>query len=350
MTIMSRSSDVAPAVIAHRGACGYRPEHTLAAFELAIEQGADYLEPDVVATKDGVLVVRHENEISCTTDVASRREFADRRATKTIGREPVTGWFTEDFTLAELKTLRVRERLSELRRANTRYDGRFDIVTLQEVVDLARRASARLGRAIGVYPETKNPAYFRAQGLALEERLVDVLHASGYRDADSKAVIQSFDADSLRRVALLTELPLVQLLNAWGQPCGYPPHAEDSVLPNLATPEGLHEIATYGQGVGPRLELIVPRDGAGRLLEPTAFVTAAHEAGLVVHAWTVRSENAFLPTALRQGTAADAGYAGRYGDVASYYEMLFDLGVDGVFSDQPDAALQARAACLAGTG
>ena len=206
-----------PIVIAHRGASGYRPEHTLASYELAIEQGADFIEPDVVSTKDGVLVARHENEIGGTTDVAAHPEFADRRTTKVIDGVALTGWFTEDFTLDELRTLRARERLPEVRPGSAAFDGRFGIPTLQEIADLARREGERRGRTIGLYPETKHPTYFRSIGLPLEEPLVATLHGAGYQDMDAPVFIQSFEADSLRRLAGMTSLRLVQLLAAGPQ-------------------------------------------------------------------------------------------------------------------------------------
>jgi glycerophosphoryl diester phosphodiesterase len=283
-------------VIAHRGASGYRPEHTLASYELAARLGADYIEPDLVSTKDGVLVARHENEISGTTDVASRPEFAARRTTKTIDGAELTGWFTEDFTLAELKTLRARERIPEVRPANARYDGRFEIPTLDEVVELA----ARLG--VGVYPETKHPTYFRTIGLPLEEPLVAAL------DGLDHVFLQSFEADSLKR---MPGFPRVQL---------------------LTEPADLAQIAIYADAVGPRKSLIVPRDADGRSLPPTSLVDNAHRAGLLVHPYTFRSEDAFLPLELR---TADDG-------ALSEYEQFLALGVDGVFTDHPDTAVAAR--------
>jgi glycerophosphoryl diester phosphodiesterase len=199
-------------VVAHRGASGYRPEHTLAADELAIELGADYIEPDLVSTSDHVLVVRHENEISGTTDDADHAEFADRETTRTIDGVPVIGWFTEDFTLAELGTLRARERLPDIRPAGTAFDGRYHIPTFQQVIDLARR------RHVGIYPETKHPTYFRSIGLPLEEPLVQAMHANGYRGPNAPVFIQSFEVGNLRRLRRMTDVPLVQLLDDHGRP------------------------------------------------------------------------------------------------------------------------------------
>jgi glycerophosphoryl diester phosphodiesterase len=311
-----------PIVIGHRGASGYRPEHTLAAYALAARQGADYVEPDLVATHDGVLVARHENEISTTTDVAAHPEFADRRTTKTIDGLPVTGWFTEDFTLAELRTLRARERIPELRPRNARYDGRYRIPTLQQVIDLTRRLSRRLDRPIGIYPETKHPSYFRSIGLPLEGRLLRVLRRNRLNKRSAKVFVQSFEADSLQRLNRRTPVRLVQLL-------GVPVAPTD-----LAA---MRAIARYADGVGPSKDYVVPLDATGRSLEPTPFVRRAHRAGLLVHPYTFRRENAFLPLELRRGSDPAAP-----GNIAAEYEEFFELGVDGVFADQPDTAVRAR--------
>jgi glycerophosphoryl diester phosphodiesterase len=306
-----------PIVIAHRGASGYRPEHTLAGYELAIEQGADFIEPDVVSTMDGVLVARHENEIGGTTDVAAHPEFADRRTTRVIAGFSLTGWFTEDFTLDELRTLRARERLSELRPGSAAFDGQFGIPTLQEVADLARRASERHGRRVGIYPETKHPTYFRSIGLPLEEPLVSSLHAASYRDVDAPVFIQSFEAGSLRRLAGMTSLPLVQLLSAGPQAA------------ERTNQRALVETATYACAIGADKDLVIPRDGAGNLLAPSSLVAHAHAAGLLVHAWTFRAEAAFLPANIP--------------DAAAEYAAFYATGLDGVFTDQPDLAVAARA-------
>ena len=306
-----------PIVIAHRGASGYRPEHTLASYELAIEQGADFIEPDLVATKDGVLVARHENEIGGTTDVATHPEFADRRTTKAIDGVSITGWFTEDFTLDELRTLRARERLPEVRPGSAAFDGRFGIPTLQEIADLARRESGRRGRTIGLYPETKHPTWFRSIGLPLEEPLVATLHGAGYRGTDAPVFIQSFEADSLRRLARMTSLRLVQLLAAG------PDAAERT------NARGLADVAGYARAIGADKDLVIPRDSAGNLLAPSSLVADAHAAGLLVHAWTFRAEAAFLPANID--------------DAATEYAVFYATGLDGVFTDQPDLAVAARA-------
>jgi glycerophosphoryl diester phosphodiesterase len=306
-----------PIVIAHRGASGHRPEHTLAAYELGARQGADYIEPDLVSTRDGELVARHENEISGTTDVASRPEFADRRATKTIDGKAATGWFTEDFTLAELKTLRAKERIPELRPGNAAYDGRYEIPTFQEIIDLAAWLS------VGIYPETKHPSYHRSIGLPVEPGLVAALRRNGLDHAGAKVFVQSFEVGNLKALRAELSVPLVQLL---------PLSSAD-----LATPEGLRAIAEYADAVGPAKAHIVPRDEAGGSLAPTRFVEDAHSANLQVHPYTFRRENSFLPAELRAGDDPAAP-----GDLEAELRQFFSLGVDGVFADFPDVAALAR--------
>jgi glycerophosphoryl diester phosphodiesterase len=325
-----------PLVIGHRGASGYRPEHTLASYRLAIGMGADYIEPDLVSTRDHVLVARHENNIAETTDVADHPEFADRETTKTIDGIEVTGWFTEDFTLAELRTLRARERLPDLRPANTAFDGLDQVPTLQEVIDLAKRAG------VGIYPETKHPTYFDSIGLSLEEPLVETLHANGYRGRNAPVFIQSFEVANLKELNRRTRVPLVQLLDATGQPYDFVVAGDPRTYQDLATPEGLREIATYADGVGPNKNLIVPRDDAGNLLDPTSFVRDAHRAGLVVHPWTFRKENSFLPNDFRQGNPASPEFPRATGDAPAEFRLFFRLGVDGLFSDHPDTAVASR--------
>jgi glycerophosphoryl diester phosphodiesterase len=325
-----------PLVIGHRGASGYRPEHTLASYRLAIDMGADYIEPDLVSTSDHVLVARHENEIGGTTDVADHPEFAGRRTTKTIDGNPVTGWFTEDFTLAELRTLRAKERLPDLRPANTAFDGLYQVPTFQEVIDLAKRAG------VGIYPETKHPTYFDSIGLSLEEPLVATLHANGYRGRNAPVFIQSFEVANLKELNRRTRVPLVQLLDATGRPYDFVVAGDPRTYADLATPEGLAEIATYADGVGPNKNLIVPRDAAGNLLDPTSFVRDAHRAGLVVHPWTFRKENSFLPNDFRQGNPASPEFLRATGDAPAEFRLFFRLGVDGLFSDHPDTAVASR--------
>ncbi len=340
-----------PIVIAHRGASGYLPEHTLAAYFVAAEQGADFLEPDLVMTRDGVLVARHENEIGGTTDVAQRPEFAARRTRKQIDGQPVEGWFTEDFTLAELKSLRARERLPELRRGNTRFDGMFDVPTLTEIIALAQSIDARRAAAareqgrpppprIGLYPETKHPSYFLQIGLAMERPLVAALLAAGYRERDDPVFIQSFETANLRALRSSTRLRLVQLMEARGRPYDLVAHGDRRSYADLAAVAGLEQIATYADAIGVEKDMIIPRNAAGDLGQPGALVPAAHAHGLQVHAWTFRAENRFLPHALRRGSSdADTG------DLEAEIAAFLAAGVDGFFTDQPDrgvAALRGR--------
>jgi glycerophosphoryl diester phosphodiesterase len=312
---------VPPIVIAHRGASGHRPEHTLAAYELGARQGAEYIEPDLVSTSDGHLVARHENEISGTTDVADRPDFAARRTTKTIDGSSVTGWFVEDFTLAELKTLRVRERIPALRPGNAEYDDRHEIPTFQEVIDLAARLSEELGRPVGIYPETKHPSYHREIGLPVEPGLVDALRRNGLDRRDAHVFVQSFEVENLKALRHELAVPLVQLLG---------PRAS-------VTPDDLAAIADYADAVGPSKLHIVPRDKAGASLPPTRFVEDAHRAQLLVHPYTFRRENTFLPAELRSGEDPAAP-----GDLTAELRQYFELGVDGVFADFPDVAVEAR--------
>jgi glycerophosphoryl diester phosphodiesterase len=333
-----------PIVIGHRGASGYRPEHTLAAYELAIDLGADFIEPDLVSTRDGVLVARHENEISATTDVENHPEFAARRTTKVIDGVSVTGWFTEDFTLAELKTLRATERISDVRPDNAAFDGLYEVPTLQEVIDLARR------EAVGIYPETKHPTYFDGIGLSLEEPLVAVLESRGYRREDGLVFIQSFEVGNLKDLSEMTRLSLVQLVNEGGRPYDFTVSGDPRTYADLVTPAGLAEIATYAGVIGVNKNLIVPRDGANRLEEPTDLVEEAHRAGLLVHAWTFRNENTFLPEDFRQGNGASPVYLRATGNAAAEYKLFYDLGIDGLFTDNPDTALAVRGEVFAKPG
>lgn len=314
-----------PIVIAHRGASGLLPEHTIAAYTRAIDDGADFIEPDLVPTRDGALVARHENEISGTTDVAERAEFADRKTTKTIDGAAVTGWFTEDFTLAELKTLRARERLPELR--GTANDGRFEIPTLGEIISLAK------ARGVGIYPETKHPTYFAAIGLPLEERLVAALDAAGWREADAPVFIQSFEVNNLKQLNSMTGVRLIQLVAADGGPAD---GAQRSYA-DMLTPEGLKAVAAYADGIGPEKTLIIPRGADMRLAAPTRLVADAHAAGLKVHPWTFRAENYFLPADHRKGEDPRA-----HGDLAGEIRAYLAAGVDGVFSDFTAEAVGAR--------
>ena len=298
------SASSRPLIIAHRGASGHRPEHTIEGYTLAIEMGADVVEPDLVSTKDGVLVARHENEIGGTTDVEGK--FPARKTTKQIDGQAISGWFTEDFTLAELKTLRARERLPF---RSHDYDGRFVVPTFEEIVDLAARKSRETGRAIAVYPETKHPTYFRSIGLPLEPPLVATLDARGLRRKADPVFIQSFEPSSLQTLRTMTGVRLMQLLDEGAD----------------VTPDRLAAIAKYADGIGPNKRLIVPAGPDGRLLPPTSLVGEAHAAGLFVHVWTMRSEDVFL----------SPSYGG---DPKREYEQFASLGVDGLFTDFPDVA------------
>ena len=321
---VDRSRVGRPIVIAHRGASAARPEHTLAAYAEAIRAGADFIEPDLVATKDHVLVARHENEISGTTDVAARAEFAARKATKTIDGVTTTGWFTEDFTLAELKTLYARERLPQLRPANTAYDHER-IPTFVEIIALANGA----GRTVGIYPETKHPSYFAALGLSLEPPLLAALEAAGWTHATSPVFIQSFEIANLKALHRQTGVRLIQLI---GEGLSGDGVAYDS----LVTPEGLRGVAAYAYGIGPNKDRIIGRDIAGRLQAPTTLVADAHAAGLMLHPWTFRPENFFLPTDFRVGVDPRAR-----GDIAGEYRAFLATGIDGLFADDPESAVAA---------
>jgi glycerophosphoryl diester phosphodiesterase len=313
-----------PILIAHRGASGERPEHTIAAYTRAIELGADFIEPDLVLTKDGVLVARHENEISTTTDVASHPEFADRKATKTIDGQTVSGWFTEDFALAELRTLRAKERLPQLRPANTAYDGQFAIPTFDEIIALAKAKSKETGRKIGIYPETKHPSYFASIGLPHEKPLLAALGKAGYTKASDPVFIQSFEVGNLMALSHKTGLRLIQLVDAQGGP----PDRPGETYARMMTPDGLKQIARYAAGIGPAKDLLIARNTDGSLGNPTGLIAAAHDAGLKVHPWTFRAENYFLPTNLR----SSANPAGA-GDLIAEIRAFIAAGVDGLFSD-----------------
>jgi glycerophosphoryl diester phosphodiesterase len=320
-----------PLVIGHRGASAYRPEHTLASYQLAIDMGADYIEPDLVSTKDRVLVARHENEISGTTDVAQHPEFAGRRKTRTIDGVAVTGWFTEDFTLAELKTLRAIERLPALRPANTAFDGLFEIPTLQEVIDLAKR------EGVGIYPETKHPTYHDSVGLSLEEPLIKTLRANGLDRRDADVFVQSFEVSNLQELNRELKVDIVQLTSASGRPYDFTAKGDPRTYADLTTASGLRWVARYADGLGPDKNQIVPRDAQNRLLAPTSLVQDAHRAGLQVHPYTFRPENSFLPADFRQGRTD-----GARGNQPAELKLFYKLGVDGVFADNPDTAIAVR--------
>jgi glycerophosphoryl diester phosphodiesterase len=320
-------------LIGHRGASGSRPEHTLAAYEAAIVQCADYIEPDVVSTKDGVLVARHENEISGTTDVATRPEFAARQTTKLIDGASITGWFTEDFTFAELRSLRAKERLPQVRPGNTAFDGLYLIPTLDEVMDLARHSVSCDGRPVGVYPETKHPSYFDSIGLSLEEPLVAALRANGLDHAQAPVILQSFEVSNLKDLAALTDVTLAQLVNSSGRPYDFTLAGDARTYKDLVTPAGLAEVAAYADGVGLEKSVMIPRTAEGTLGAPTTVIADAHAAGLSVHGWTFRAENQFLPAEFRSSADPAA-----HGDLAGELQVFIDQGMDGVFSDHPGIA------------
>ncbi|GLV73581.1 glycerophosphodiester phosphodiesterase [Streptomyces hygroscopicus] len=328
-----------PTVIGHRGASGYRPEHTLGSYQLALDMGADIIEQDLVPTKDGHLVCRHENDITATTDVASHPEFADRKTTKTVDGTKLTGWFTEDFTLAELKTLRAKERIPGTRQHNTLYDGRWEVPTFEEVLQWADREGRRRGRRVWLYVETKHPTYFRKLGLGLEEPLAKLLRRYGRHTKDAALFLQSFEPGSIQRLRRLVGTPAVVLLSTLdSRPWDFVEAGDPRTVRDLVTPEGLAWIAGYAEGIGPDLSVIIPRTSDGKLGTPTGVVKDAHAAGLVLHPYTVRNENSFLPADYRRGTDPNA-----YGDAFGVFKAYFATGIDGIFSDNPDTALLAAA-------
>jgi glycerophosphoryl diester phosphodiesterase len=305
--ILTADASTRPLIIGHRGASGHRPEHTLASYRLAAAMGADYVEPDLVSTKDGVLIARHENEIGATTDAGVK--YPSRKTTKTIDGAQVSGWFSEDFTLAEIKTLRARERLPF---RSHEYDGQFPIPTFDEVILAAQQLGRELGRPVGIYPETKHPTYFRGLGLPIEEKLIASLAAHGWNTRESPVFIQSFESGNLRELRKKTPVRLIQLLSG-------PPPIDAAVL---------KDIATFADGIGAEKRLVVPVLPDGTLQAPTDLVARAHALGLLVHIWTIRVDKEFLP----------AGYKGR---PESEFEQFRDLGVDGIFTDFPDVAARA---------
>ncbi|MEU4889628.1 glycerophosphodiester phosphodiesterase [Streptomyces xinghaiensis] len=327
-----------PAVVAHRGASGYRPEHTLGAYQFALDMGADVIEQDLVPTRDGHLVCRHENDITGTTDVADHAEFAGRKTTKTVDGTEITGWFTEDFTLAELKTLRATERIPAVRPHNTLYNGRWEIPSFEEVLRWADREGRRRGRPVWLHVETKHPSYFRGIGLGLEERLAKLLRRYGRHRKNAPVFLQSFEPTSMERMSRLVSTPRVVLLwTADDRPWDFREAGDPRTVADLVTPEGLAWIAGFAQGIGPLLDLVIPKDAAGRLTTPTTLVEDAHRAGLVLHPYTMRNENTFLPADFRRGTDPAA-----YGDAFGAYRAYFATGIDGIFTDNPDTALLAR--------
>jgi glycerophosphoryl diester phosphodiesterase len=350
-----------PLVIGHRGASGYLPEHTLEAYKKAIEQGADFIEPDLVATKDGELIARHEPNITNTTDVATRPEFASRKTTKKVDGVDENGWFASDFTLAEIKTLRAIQPAKE---RDQSFNGKFAIPTLREVLDLAKTESAKAGRTIGVYPETKHPSHHNDLKLGLEDRLLSVLAQYGYTSKTSPVIIQSFEVANLKYLRGKTQVRLVQLVDAddvdvngkivlaapYDKPYDFALAKDPRSFADLLTPAGLKEIKTYADGIGPWKPYLIASQGVDKnndgkaddvngdgavderdrtLLAPTTVVKDAHAAGLFVHAYTFRNEARRLASSYQ-------------GDAQNEYRAFYKLGVDGVFSDFPDTAVAAR--------
>ena len=335
-------------VFGHRGACAWFPEHTLASYARAVADGADYVEPDLVPTKDGALVARHEPDITQTTDVSAHPEFADRRTTKVIDGERYTGWFTTDFTLAELKTLRCRERLPKVRPQSAAYDGAFQIVTFEEYLDFIAAESAARGRLIGLVPEIKHSTWFAAHGLPMEERFLRILNAHAYARR-APVEIQSFETANLRELRRRIGRPAnVRLMQLTGEPGELPADVAAAggrtSWAQVTSPDGLRDVATYAEVIAPNDRLIIPTDAAGRLGAPTPLVSDAHAAGLLVHTWTLRPENQFLAADFRDGAGPDArNPAGSIAEIGRYIAA----GVDGFFTDDPALGRQAVAAAAA---
>lgn len=328
-----------PTVIAHRGASALRPEHTLAGYQKAIDDGANVIEPDLVITKDGVLVARHENAMAilnadgsvreATTDVVDRPEFAARKTTKTVDGTAITGWFVEDFTLAELKTLRARERIPAIRPANVAFNGQFEVPTLQEVIDLAKAQSAARGRTIGIAPEIKHPSFFRSIGAPLEPALLATLTKNGWNSKDAPVFVQSFEPTTLRALRRQSTVRLVQGLSNTGRPYDFAVAGNPQTFADMATAAGLKEIATYADVVGIHKDLVIPvKDGA--LGTPTSLVKDAHAVNLAVHIWTLRPENSFLPAAYKKPPATDNTVRG---ESVGEIQVFLKAGVDGFFTD-----------------
>lgn len=328
-----------PAVVAHRGASGHRPEHTLDAYRTAIRMGVDDIELDLVSTSDGVLVARHDLELSTTTDVASRRDLAHLHRTRVVDGVAQRGWFAQDLTLAQLKSLAARERMPRTRPANTAYDGAEGVPTLTEVLAMVGAESARRGRAVGVMVELKHAAHHDAAGLPLDVPLLRDLARHGLDHPWARVTLMAFETTVLRRLAARTRLPIVQLVEDAGRPADLVAVGDPRTYADLLTPEGLAWVDEYADGIGPHRSLVLPRDRTGAIGAPSTLVRDAHRRGLTVHVWTVRGENRFLPTNLRRGDAPDA-----LGDMAAEVRALLDAGVDGVITDHPDAALAERAA------
>ncbi|MFZ2504382.1 MAG: glycerophosphodiester phosphodiesterase family protein [Nocardioides sp.] len=338
-----------PLVLAHRGASGYRPEHTLAAYELSVAMGADYIEPDLVMTADGVLVDRHEPEIGSTTDVARRPEFADRRATKWLDGQEVTGWWAEDFTLAEFKTLRAIERLPTIRPGNTAYDGQQDVPTFEELLVLRERLSAEHGREIGIIPEIKHSTYLHALGFDPEAATMALVDRFGLNHRAAPLWIQSFEVGNL--VRLREEFgyaAALVFLNEFGEaPYDFVAAGDPRTYADLLTADSLAHLAQWVDAIGPEKDFVIPRDAAGRLGQPTSLVDDAHRAGILVTPWTFRAENHFLPTDYRLPNAEGVVVKSDHGRAIDEALVYLEAGIDGMFCDNTDVFVAAKARFLA---
>lgn len=327
-------------VVGHRGASALRPEHTLASYQKAIDDGADFIEPDLVSTKDGVLVTRHENEIGGTTNVSTLSQFADRKTTKNIDGKDLTGWFTEDFTLSELQQLKARERIPEFRPANTAYNDLYPVPTLEQVIELAEANYKKTGKIIGLYIETKHPTYFKNQKLAMEDTLLKTLAKYKYTREIAPVYLQSFEVSNLKYLKdqlglhkTIKHAQIIQLYDAkTAQPADFVESGETKTYADLATAQGLKDVAKYANGIGPSKGYILNFNDNGSV-QTTSFISDAHAAGLKVHPYTFRPENNFLPTPLKcsQDKPAERCPSGALKE----FEAYFKAGVDGVFTDDP---------------
>jgi glycerophosphoryl diester phosphodiesterase len=331
-----RPSTRLPIVIAHRGASAYRPEESKHAYELAIEMGADYIEPDVVTTKDHTLVARHDNWLKDTTDVANHPEFASLKKTKTIDGVQHTDWFTEDFSFAQLRTLRLKERLPDLRLGSSAFDGVDPVASLDEVLQIAKE------HHVGVYPETKHPTYFRGIGLPLEDELLKDLAQYGFKGRNDKVFIQSFETSNLQALSKKTSIKLIQLIDTQSAPYDFVANHDPRTYSDLVKPDGLKWIAKYAYGIGPGLTRIIPVDASNHSQPPTTLVRDAHRAGLAVHPWTVRPENYFLPVDYQVGNPSAPNFPRAQGDASRLLAEFYKLGVDGIFSDDSALAVSTR--------
>ncbi|MGZ3772333.1 MAG: glycerophosphodiester phosphodiesterase [Pseudobdellovibrionaceae bacterium] len=312
-------------IIGHRGACGYRPEHTIGSYSLAIDMGADFIEPDLVSTKDGILIARHENEISSTTDVAQK--FPLRKKKKVVDGKPIEGWFTEDFTLKEIKSLKAKERLAF---RDHSHDGEYQILTFQEIIDFVKKKENEKKRVIGIYPEIKHSTYFASIGLPLEKTFVEILNKNGYTEKTSPIFVQSFEVSNLKALSKMTHVKLLQLFDEpQERPYDFVVKGDPRTYGDLTHPENLKEIATYAQAIGPYKRMIVPENPDKTLAAPTSLIHDAHNVGLLVHPYTFRNEPQYIAPDYHENPLAE-------------YQQFFNLGVDGLFSDFSDTAVKAR--------